>query len=331
MQKKSTNYFWALTMTMVFLVIPLTAWAGKKQAPEDFAAKVNGAVIEREDFDRAVAQIEQRFARMGKQLSDPQRLEIKKNVLAELINRELLLQESQKSGVKVEVAEVKEQLDRMRSQYATEAEFKRALNMMGFSETNIELQLKERMEVRRFVNDRIAKKITIPEEEIKASYDSHPQIFKRPESVQASHILIKVDPTANEVQKAEARKEIAMIENKLKKGEDFAALAKAYSQGPSSVKGGDLGYFRRGQMVKPFEAAAFALKPGEVSGIVETRFGYHIIKVFDKKPNTIISYEDARNRITQYLKNEQVQQQLNQYVDELKKSATIKRFIMNNP
>ena len=328
--QKLINYFWAIVMTMVLAALPLPAWAGKKQAPEDFAAAVNESVISRQDFDMTVIQAEQRFARMGKQLGASQLSEIKKEVLEELINRELLHQESQKRGVKVDAAEVKEQLNRMRSQYATEAEFKRALSTMGFYETNMESQIKEWMEIRRFVNDHIAKKITIPEEDIKASYDSHPQIFQRPESVHAAHILIKVDPAADESQKAEARKKIAMINKKLKEGEDFAALAAAFSQGPSGAKGGDLGYFGRGQMVKPFETAAFALKPGEVSGIIETRFGYHIIKVFDKKPKTTIPYEIARDRIAQYLKNEKVQKQVNQYVDELKKNATIKRLIMGD-
>jgi len=329
--QKLTNCLWATVLTMVLAALPLSAWAGKKQAPEDFAAKVNESVITWQDVGRMVVQVEQRYSRRGMQLNDSQLSEIKKDVLEELINRELLRQESQKSGVKVEAEEVKKQLDRMRSQSATETEFKRTLKMMGFSETNIELQIKEWMEIRRFVNDNIAKKITILEEDIKASYDSHPHIFKRPESVQASHILIKVDPAADELQKAEARKEIAMIEKRIKEGEDFAALAKTYSQGPSGAKGGDLGYFSRGQMVKPFDAAAFTLKPGEVSDIVETRFGYHIIKVFDNKPPVTIPYEEARDRITQYLKNETVQKQLNQYVDELKKKATIKRFISGNP
>ena len=155
MQKKAINYLWATVMTMVLLVLPVSAGAGKKQMPEEYAAKVNGSVVTWEFFERAVNQVEQRFARMGKPLSDSQLSEIKKDVLEELINRELLFQESQKSGVKVEAAEAKEQLDRMRSQYATEAEFKRALNTMGFFETNIELKLKEWMEIRRFVNDRI--------------------------------------------------------------------------------------------------------------------------------------------------------------------------------
>ena len=292
---------------------------------------VNESVIKREDFDRAVVQIEQRFAQMGKPLSGTQVSELKKNILEKLINHELLLQESRKAGVKVEAPEVKAQIDQMKSQYATEAEFKRALTMMGFAAADLESQIREGLEIRRFVNDRIANTITIPEKEIKASYDSHPQIFKRPESVHAGHILIKVDPAANATQKAEARQEIAMIAKKIKKGEDFTALAKTYSQGPSSTNGGDLGYFSRGQMVKPFETAAFALKPGEVSGIVETRFGYHIIKVFDKKPQTTIPYEDAKDRIAQYLKTREIQQQVNQYVDALKKKAAIKRFILENP
>jgi len=315
---------------MVLLAAPLSVWAGEKQPTGGYAAVVNEAVVTWEEFDRAVVWAEQRFARSGKTLNDSQMAEIKKDVLEKLVERELLHQESQKKGFNVEAAEVSEQLSRLRSQYASEAEFKRALNMMGFVETNLESQIKGRMEIQRFVNDQIAKKITIPEKDIRASYDSHLNFFKRPENVRASHILIKVDPQADESQRAEALKEIEMIKKKLAKGEKFAALAKVYSQGPSSVKGGDLGYFGRGQMVESFETAAFALKPGEVSDVVKTNFGYHIIKVFDKKPKTTVPYEEARDSIAQYLKNQKIQKQVNQYVDELKKKAVIKTFNTEN-
>lgn len=327
MQAASSNYWRVIIVTMLLLSLPLSARAGKNQAAEGPAAVVNESVITLAAFEKAVSRVEQRFTGSGKILSDSQLSEIQKDVLEELINRELLHQESQKRGFNVDAAEVKAQLSSMRNQYATEAEFNRALNMMGFLETDIESQIKQLMEIRRFVNEFIAQKITIPEKDIRASYDSHPHIFQRPASIRASHILIKVDPSADKVKQDEARRQIEIIRQKLKAGEDFAKLAKEYSQGPSSTKGGDLGYFQRGQMVAPFETAAFALKPGQISDIVKTRFGYHIIKVFDKKPKTTIPYEDARARIAQYLKNEKIQNQVNQYVDKLKQSATIKRYV----
>ena len=110
-------------------------------------------------------------------------------------------------------------------------------------------------------------------------------------------------------------------------GEEFAVLAKEFSEGPSSANGGDLGNFRRGQMVKPFEEAVFTLRPGEVSDIVETEFGYHLIKVIDKKPETTIAYEDIKDRLEQHLKQEKVQREVSLYVEKLKEKAKVERFL----
>ena len=152
-------------------------------------------------------------------------------------------------------------------------------------------------------------------------------MFKQPEQIKASHILIKVDAKADEAQKAEARKKIEEVQQKLKDGGDFAALAKEYSEGPSSAKGGDLGYFRRGQMVKPFEDAALALKPNEVSDIVETRFGYHLIIVYDTKPEQTLAYADVKDKISQRMKQEKIEKEAVQYVDKLKKDAKLEKFL----
>ena len=122
-----------------------------------------------------------------------------------------------------------------------------------------------------------------------------------------------------------------MIKQRLKAGHDFAALAKEFSQGPSSTKGGDLGYFARGQMVTPFEDAAFSLKPGEVSDIVETKFGYHIIKVVDKKPETTISYDEVRERLGLYLKGEKTKKEIRIYVKRLEDNANVERFWAERP
>jgi peptidyl-prolyl cis-trans isomerase C len=133
-----------------------------------------------------------------------------------------------------------------------------------------------------------------------------------------------LDPkTADAAQKASAKKTLQDIKARLAKGEDFAALAKEFSQDSSSANNGDLGYFRRGQMVKPFEDAAFSLKPNEVSDIVETQFGYHLIKVYDKKPESVIAYDDVKDRIAEQIRQDKLKQEVMEYIQELRKSAKI--------
>ncbi len=326
MQTKRVKWFWTLVMTMSLAWIALSALAVEKQPSEGKVAIVNGSVITKEDFDREMSLIQQRFSSMRKPLSDSQLSKIKKDVLENLINRELLYQESQKKEIKVDEEAINEQLRRMKKRFPSEEEFENALSKMNLSEADLKSRLTRGMAVQQLINKQIVQKVTVSEEEIKAYYDSHPDFFKEPEQVQASHILIKVDPQADESKKTEALKQLEMIQQKLQKGEDFAALAREFSQGPSKAKGGDLGYFKRGQMAKPFEEAAFALRPGEVSDIVETKFGYHLIKVTGKKAETAFSYEVIKDKLQQYLKQQKARKQLNSFIEELKGKAKVERF-----
>jgi peptidyl-prolyl cis-trans isomerase D len=132
-----------------------------------------------------------------------------------------------------------------------------------------------------FTPEALAINETVSPEEIKAYYDANKNDFQQESEVNARHILIAVDKDASEKDVAAAEKKIKKILAKAKSGQDFAKLAKKYSEGPSSTKGGELGWFSRGSMVKPFEEAAFALKKGEISEPVRTRFGWHLIKVED--------------------------------------------------
>ena len=177
------------------------------------------------------------------------------------------------------------------------------------------------------IDTKVANKIVITEEETKAYYTDNPQLFKKPAQVKASHILIKVEPTADDAKKAAAGKKIEEIQQKLKDGGEFAELAKEYSEGPSSTKGGDLGYFQRGQMVKAFEDTAFSMTANEISGRVETRFGYHLIKVYDKKPAQTLAYADVKNKIAQRLKQEKVEKDATRYVETLKKDAKVEKLL----
>lgn len=198
---------------------------------------------------------------------------------------------------------------------------------MNLTEAALKYQFMRGMAIQKLIDKEFVQKVTVSDKKIKDYYDSHPEYFKQPEQVRASHILIKVDSKADEYQKAEARKALKIIQQKIEEGGDFSAIAKESSQCPSSSKGGDLGYFRQGQMVKPFQEAAFSLKPGEVSDIVETKFGYHLIKVMDKKPESTIPYKDAKNKIKQHLKGKIVQEEVGLYVAKLKEKAKVERFL----
>ena len=327
MHTKLRRYFWLSAITIILACISLHASASEKQAPDGKVAVVNGTVITQEDLDRELRVVQQRLMSDGKVLNESQLLETKKRVLKGLINVELLYQEAQMQGPKVSDEDINKQLDTVKSRFPNEDEFKSSLSKMNLTEAELITQIKRALTVQQFIDKKFVQKATVSDKETRAYYDANQVAFKQPEQVKASHILIKVGPQADKPQKAAARKKIEEIQQKVQKGEDFAVLAKEFSEGPSSTKGGDLGYFRKGQMMKPFEEAAFALKPGEVSDIVETSFGYHLIKLADKKPESTIAYEDIKARIQEYLKQKKVGEQVELYVAELREKAKVEQFL----
>jgi len=149
--------------------------------------------------------------------------------------------------------------------------------------------------------------VKIDETSIRDFYDQNPARFTTPEQVEASHVLIRVNENADEQAVAKAKEEALSVYEKAVKAEDFSELAKTYSQGPSAAGGGYLGRFDKNSMVKPFADAAFAMNPGDISQPVRTRFGWHIIKVTDKTPETVTPFETAKVQIQKELAASQVQ------------------------
>ena len=329
MLNKCNIWILALMMSLIICGYALPASAAEN-GPEKLAL-VNGTVITREFLDREMDQIQQRIAGTGRHLDDTQLARVEKVTLDNIIGAELLYQESKKSAIKVDPAEIDKQLDNIKKSYADEKAFNNVMKKMNLSEEMIRTQIGRGLAIQQFVNTRFVDKATVTEAETKAFYDNNPEKFKQPELVKASHILIKVDPKDGEAGKKASRKEIEKIHKRLEKGEDFAELAKQFSQGPSNVKGGDLGYFSRGQMVKPFEDTAFALKPGEISDIIETQFGYHIIKVTDKKEEGTIEYEKIKDRLMEAMKQDKVKKDLGDYVAKLREKAKVEVFLKEGP
>ncbi len=321
------NRSWVGLLTILLTVIfAFPVWAQSNPASGDKAAVVNGAIISRETMEREFDKYTQRYVRQGKEIPPAEIDNAKIELLEKLINVELLYQDSQKKGITVENKTVTDQLAKLKQRFPNEDGFAKALSTMNLTEDGLKSQIARDLAIKQLVDTQIAQKISITEKESKTFYDTNPQFFQKPEQIKARHILIKLDPKADMIQKVQAQEKLKKVQEELKAGKDFAELAKTFSEGPSNVKGGDLGYFSRGQMVKPFEEAAFSLKVGEVSDVVETRFGYHIIKVYDKKPKGTMPYTEVKEKINRHLKQKKINQGIDQHIKILKKGATIEKY-----
>ena len=318
------NQWILVAMAICLLATPV--WA-QKAASDQPAASVNGKTITKGQYERELDIFQKRAAQQGRQLSAADLTMVKSEILENLINAEVLYQHSQKVGVKVDDQAINEQVASIKKRFPDEPAFKKALAEMQVSEKEIRGQIQRGLAINQLLDDQVRQKIEITEVESKKFYNNNPNLFKQPEQVKASHILVKVAPGAEETQKKQARGKIEMVQKKVGQGEDFGALAKTYSEGPTATREGDLGFFRRGQMVKPFEDAAFSMKVGEVSDIVQTQFGYHLIKVTDKKSPRTVGYDEVQLKLEQHLKKEKEKSAIQAYIDNLKKSAEIKRNI----
>jgi peptidyl-prolyl cis-trans isomerase C len=288
------------------------------------AVKVNDTTI----TEAEVAEEEGRLTMAMGGRMDPQQLESMKPMIREqavnnLINRTLLAEAVEDEGIEVSSEEVNARLADLETSAGGSEAFESRLSMMGVTRDELREEIELGVAIEKLMESKSGDVGEPTEAEIRAFYDENPQQFERPEQVQASHILFMVDAEASAEEKAAKRKEAEEVLALVKGGGDFGALATAHSDCPSSSKGGDLGYFGRGQMVPPFEEAAFAMKPGEVSGIVETRFGFHIIKVVDKTEAQKVPYDEAKGNIKQFLGSQGKQQVMTNVIDGLRADATI--------
>jgi peptidyl-prolyl cis-trans isomerase C len=290
--------------------------------PADVVVTINGVAVPRAELDRNIRPL---LARIGAADSlSPDQLEfIEETARENLIRSELLYQLAMREEVPDLKQQIDEQFDVIKSRSASEEEWKDALAKKGITPDGLRDQLKRGIMISRFIETEVLSKIEITDAQLKAFYDENPESFQKPESMRASHILIGVDADADADAKDKAKRKADEILEKVKSGDEFSELAKSESTCPSAAQGGDLGEFKRGQMVAPFENAAFGLEPGDVSGVVETQFGYHIIKATDKTPAEVVPFEDAKGRIEKQLKAQAVQQEVMARVEELRKTSVI--------
>jgi peptidyl-prolyl cis-trans isomerase C len=287
-------------------------------------ARVNGEPVTKEDFERMIKTIE---TRAGQPIPPDRRDEILRGALDQLVTYTVLGQESKTRGIKVEDTEIDAKVKQLRDGFPTQEAFDKAVKDRGLTVESLRKDARVDLSVTKLMESEVE---TLPgpsDLETKDFYEKNPDRFKQDETVRASHILIRVDEKADAAAKAKAKAEIDSVLKQARAGVDFAKLAQQHSQDGSAAQGGDLNYFPKGQMVPPFNDVAFALKPGQISDVVTTQFGYHIIKVVDHKPGRTITLEEAAPQIKTYLAQQKKQQHADAFIDGLKKKSKIEVLI----
>jgi len=287
-------------------------------------ARVNGEDVTKVDFDRLIKNME---LRANQPVPAERRDEIFRQALDQLVTYAVLTQETRARKVAVTDDEVESNIKQMRSQFPTEQEFTKALAARGMSldklksDTRIDISINKMMEAEAATGQPPA------EAQVREFYDKNPDKFKQDEAVRASHILFKVEESADAATKKKVRDQAEAVLKQVRAGADFAELAKKHSADGSAQQGGDLNFFTKGQMVPAFDQAAFTLKPGEISDIVTTQFGYHIIKVTEHRAPSTVPFEQVSERIKEYLTEQQKQQKAQAFIQSLKQKAKIEVLV----
>lgn len=327
MKLATGNFSRMMLSGLVVLAAAFSAIAADPVITEQKAADINGIVISMKALNNEYRQLLKQRGTSENDVTSEQALQIKKELLDSLIDQELLYQESIKKSIVVNEAAVADSIAKVKEKFDTEDAYRNALKDANIEGNDLEERVRRALAINMFVEEQIRRNIVVADEESKQYYDTHPDAFREAEQVRASHILVKVDQDAGESKKVVAKEKIADIQRKIKKGGDFAQLARENSDCPSSAEGGDLGYFKKGAMVKEFEDAAFALTSGEVSDIVETQFGYHLIKVMDKKEAGTLSYDAVKSDLQNFLKNQKLNKEVSLLLETLRKGSKIELFL----
>jgi peptidyl-prolyl cis-trans isomerase C len=305
-------------------VVPSVEKPAETSETNDVAVTVNGEVITEAEVD---ARIQPHLARAAMRM-DPNSIamyakSIRGQALEGMIIERLLDDQVKKAGINITDADIDNKINELLAKQGITTEgFRQLLKMQGLSVEQFREQMRKGLGFEKLM-DKLFGEADINDAEVFAYYQEHKEDFNTPEEVRASHILIKVAPSATPEEKAAAREKAESVLKKLREGGDFATLAAEYSDGPTKVKGGDLGFFKRGQMVKEFEDAAFGMQPGQISDVVETQFGYHIIKVTDRKAAGLIPFEDVKADIVKNLQQARKTQMFRQYVQKLRAEANV--------
>ncbi|OGQ94988.1 MAG: hypothetical protein A2521_12790 [Deltaproteobacteria bacterium RIFOXYD12_FULL_57_12] len=305
--------------------VPMAAAEDTPAVKEDgrvVVAKVNGKPIYEDQLNQQVEATLSKFKKYGKREPAPELLRQKREqVLSQLIDNALVYQASQA----LNVPDMDERIDKRLGEIRKGPQ---ASRLTGRSDAELRDSIRSQIFLDEYLEKNGIANPVVPEEDIKAYYDKNQASFTAKESVKVRHILVKAGEEAKPEEKEKAREKIDKARQMILGGKEFAVVAKEYSDCDSAAAGGDLGYVEKEFMPPEFDKVAFSLESGKLSEIVQTKFGYHVLEVIERKPEGVVSYdENVKEFIKKFLQGNLKRQKLAAHIQELRGKAKIETFL----
>jgi peptidyl-prolyl cis-trans isomerase SurA len=310
---------------LVFGLWVLLPSSGPAEVVERIVALVNNQVITLSELEEMGRRLLDQVRQTASPAEREERLKkARREVLDHLIESRLLEEEMKKRKIEVPDRDVDAAVnDVLKASNLTEDDLKKALAREGMTFEAYRQKVREELGKMRLVSREIKSKIVIEEEELRRRYQENPEKYSDPLEVQIQQVFFPLPPNAPKDQVTAVRREALTILERARRGDDFTQLAKVYSRGPEASEGGVLGYFKKQELVREVEEVGFKLKPGEISDLVKSSAGFHILKVLDRKGGEPRPFAEVRNRIREEAMQEESEKKFNAWIKDLKSKAHI--------
>lgn len=301
--------------------------------PRFVVAEGKGIKITRGQLDGEMDRALLNFNLSRDKVPAPQLNSLEMNILNQMINRQVALAEARKSPLTNAAVLAKEQLDRMKKNFPDAKAFEEQLAKAKTTEQAMLQEIEQKLEVDNLMRARVEPSMKAPsDEDVQKFYSENPKLWQRGETVQAQHVLVKVDASADAATKAAKKKTAEAALARVNKGEAFEKVAQEVSDDPGSkARGGELPPFSKGQMTPNFEKVAFSTAPGKTSAVFETPFGFHFLKVKAKEAAKNLKLEDVKNEIMSHLKRLKQGEATRLLLEDLRKEAAVKILLPAPP